>query len=169
MKTIIIALLVVALFGWGAGCGKKRPPKVNKQPTAQHETTGDAEQMPVERTDGTITVHGLISHADGTPANNYTVRVFKKGIRSEEQLGSASTDPNGAYSIRYVSDHASNTIVVKVYLQAVPVATSDTIYNVSENTLINITIPASPSAGATQTGTNANIGTVVEMIYEQIR
>ena len=47
------------------------------------------------------TVSGIIYDAFDTPLANVTVQAFDKDLRSEQNLGSTTTDAKGFYSINF--------------------------------------------------------------------
>lgn len=165
MKTIFGMFVFGVVILCVTACGfSKRPPRVS-YPPVRTETTNDTGESG-NRVEGMTTIYGLVSHSNGNPANNYTVRIYKKGMRSEEQLGSAVTDSRGSYSVSYASDRTPDTIVAKVYYQAEQVASSNTVYGVREDTIINIVI--SPSGRGTSEREQEENSVEVERVLDTI-
>jgi hypothetical protein len=50
---------------------------------------------------GMFRVTGVVRFADGIPAARTRVAAFDRDLRSEQPLGEAHTDRNGAYRIEY--------------------------------------------------------------------
>lgn len=171
MRTIFrIFLFSVVVASMTACGGNKKPPKVTPPPPAQTETTSDTGTSG-SRAEGTVTIFGSVSFSDSSPAGNYAVRIYKKGMRSEEQLGSAITDPRGRYSVSYASDRTPNTIVAKVYYRTEQVASSEPVHNVSEDTVINVII-SSPERESSERGhgeNNIEVERVIDTISDTVR
>lgn len=163
-----IFLFGVVIASMTACGGNKKPPKVTPPP-AQTETTSDTDTSG-SRADGTVTIFGSVSLSDGSPTDNYTVRIYKKGMRSEEQLGSAITDSRGRYSVSYASDRTPNTIVAKVYYRTEQVASSEPVHNVSEDTIINVIISSSEreSLERGHEGNNVEVERVIDTISDTV-
>ena len=94
------------------------------------------------------TVHGVVMNQNGIPLPDYTVKAYDQDLASEHQLGiDATTDDRGEYSISYVESEYTQSetkgpdLFLRVYdTESQLVATTDIIFNVSEDVIVPITV-----------------------------
>ncbi len=94
-------------------------------------------------------VNGTVRLADGAPAASVNVSAFDRDLRSEQLLGQAQTDRNGAYRIQYSASAFDNAeagsadLVVKVFAaDGSLLATSSVLFNAPLSAVIDLMIPA---------------------------
>jgi hypothetical protein len=93
-------------------------------------------------------VKGRVTHADGKPLFNATVRAFDRDLRTEEPLGDTTTDGTGHYEIRYSADQfqrhekASADLVVRAFSRDAnePLATSPILFNAGPEATVDLVL-----------------------------
>ena len=114
--------------------------------------------MPIVSLPASATAHGTIYDAFNVPLTGVTVEASDKDLRSEQLLGSAVTDANGAYSITYTdqqyagSEYKTADVFIRVYHiligTAAPVkqllGTSAVVFNAGADLLLDFKTDNSP-------------------------
>jgi Tc toxin complex TcA C-terminal TcB-binding domain/Neuraminidase-like domain/Salmonella virulence plasmid 28.1kDa A protein/Putative peptidoglycan binding domain len=127
------------------------PPVVNN---ASPEQRIDIVVTLQEQPDTPFIVQGLVRLPDGTPSPNITVKAFDKDLRSEQELGTTTTNSDGYYRIPYTREQFSRAekltadLIVRAFYSdptgIVPIfrllATSDVLYNAPSIASIDLTI-----------------------------
>ncbi len=102
-------------------------------------------------------VHGVVRRTGGEPVEGAKVVAVDRDLRREQQLGSATTDPDGGYEIRYTrqkfrrAEKARADLVVRVVgPNGDALAASQTIFNAEANETVDLTIDATTRVGPSE-------------------
>ncbi len=112
--------------------------------SAMLEFVFDREAAP----DGELEVRGVVRFLNGLAASSFAVQAFDRDLRSEEPLGGALTDRNGAYRIGYSvnqirkKERGGADLVVKAFgADGEELVASPVMFNAPPQAEIDLTIP----------------------------
>ena len=133
-----------------------KPAKEKPTPEKPPEVTTKPKKDDQQQTDGkpqSFIVRGQVRQADGTAITGSIVRAFDKdlpSLRSEGELGKATTDKDGRYEITYTAEQFRRAekktadLIVRVFNQEpTPVASSPIIFNAGPEETVDLVVEGS--------------------------
>lgn len=131
------------------------PQQTTQKTTKPVDTSQSAKPKkdPQQQSDGkpqAFIVRGQVRQSDGTAIAGNTVRAFDKdlpSLRSEEELGKATTDKEGRYEITYTAEQFRRAekktadLIVRVFNEEpLPIASSPIIFNAGPEEIVDLVV-----------------------------
>lgn len=87
----------------------------------------------------TYTISGKLTQSDGTPLSSAVIKVLKKNLKTEEELGLFQTGNDGGYTINFDSETAPD-IIVRAFISNREIASSGPFFKIPKSKKIDIVV-----------------------------